>query len=108
MLTHTRRYSVRGGQTLQASRNVGRFAQGQVLVPAPTTNGSDDHRSRVDAQPDGELHAVAGIETRIQLPNGLNELHARVHRPLRIVFMRLRVAKVDQQPIAEVLGDMAS
>jgi hypothetical protein len=30
-----------------------------------------------------------------------------LHRPLRIVFMGLRIAKVHQQPIAEILGNMA-
>jgi hypothetical protein len=60
----------------------------------------------VDAKPDGELHTVAGLQTRMQPPDSLNEFHARVHRSLRIVFMRLWVAKVDQQTIPEVLGDM--
>ena len=99
-------HGVRCGQAFQAGRNVGRFAQGQLLVPAPATDVSDDHRSRVDAKPDGELHAVAGLQTRIQPPDGLDEFHARVHRPLRIVFMRLWVAKVDEQPIPEVLRNM--
>jgi hypothetical protein len=77
-----------------------------LLVPAPATDVSDDHWSRVDAKPDGELHAVAGLQTRIQPPDSLDEFHARVHRPLRIVFMRLWVAKVDQQTISEVLRNM--
>jgi hypothetical protein len=75
-------------------------------VPAPATDVSYDYRSRVDAKPDGELHTVAGLQTRIQSPNGLDECHARVHRPLCIVFMRLWVAKVDQQTIPEVLRNM--
>ena len=44
--------------------------------------------------------------SRIQPPDGLDEFHARVHRPLCIVFVRLWVAKVDQQPISEVLRNM--
>jgi hypothetical protein len=27
------------------------------------------------------------------------------HRPLRIVLMRLRIAEIDQHPVAHVLGD---
>jgi hypothetical protein len=77
-----------------------------LLVSAPATDVSDDHRSRVDAKPDGELHTVAGLQTRIQPPDGFDEFHARVHRPLRIIFMRLWIAKVDQQPIPEVLRNM--
>ena len=57
------RCSVRPG--LPGGRNAGRFAQGQLLVPALKHDVSDDHRSR-DAKPDGELHAVAGLQTRIQ------------------------------------------
>ena len=67
---------------------------------SPTTTGP------VDAKSDGELHTVAGLQTRIQPLDGLDEFHARVHRPLRIVFMRLWVAKVDEQPIPEVLRNM--
>ena len=37
----------------------------------------------------------------------LDEFHARMHCPLRIVFMRLWVAKVDEQTIPEVLRNMS-
>jgi hypothetical protein len=38
---------------------------------------------------------------------GLHHSEPGAHGPLRIVFMRLRIAKVHQQAIAEILGDMA-
>src|SRR5215467_3199090 len=76
-------------------------------MPAPATDVSDDHRSRVNAKPDGELYTVAGLQTRIQAPDGLDEFHTRVHRPLRIVFMRLWIAKIDEQTVPEVLRNMS-
>ena len=39
-------------------------------------------------------------------PHGLHEPEPGPHGALGIVFMRLGIAKIDQQPIAQVLGDM--
>src|SRR5262249_57592973 len=43
---------------------------------------------------------------RIQLPQGLQHPQSSTHGALRIVLVRQGVAKVDQQPIAEILRDM--
>jgi hypothetical protein len=47
------------------------------------------------------------LQARIQEPNGLDNAQPGLHRALRIVLMRLRIAKIHQQAIAEVLGNMA-
>jgi hypothetical protein len=40
------------------------------------------------------------------LSDGLHNPHPGPHRALRVVFVRLRVAEIDEQAIAEVLGDI--
>jgi hypothetical protein len=47
------------------------------------------------------------LQVSIQGPDGLDNVQSGLHRPLRIVFMSLWIAKVHQQPIAEILGNMA-
>jgi hypothetical protein len=40
------------------------------------------------------------------LSDGFHHPQPGPHRPLRIIFVRLGVAEVDEQAITEVLGDM--
>ena len=41
------------------------------------------------------------------MPHGLHHPQPGAHGPLRVIFMRQGVAEVDQQAIAEILGDIA-
>jgi hypothetical protein len=43
----------------------------------------------------------------IQGGDGLDHVEAGVHGTPGLVFMRLGVAKIDQQPVAEILRDIA-
>ena len=95
------------GETLEPRRDVGRFAKRQVLVPPTTAHHPHHDRAGVDAEPHGELDAVLCRQTGIQGGDGLDNAQAGVHRAPGIVFMGCGVAKIDQQPIAEILGDMA-
>jgi hypothetical protein len=61
----------------------------------------------VDTQPHGERQAILSLRAAIQGAHGLDDAQARVHRAPGVVFMGYRVAKMDQQAIAEALGDMA-
>jgi len=61
----------------------------------------------VNAEPHGELHRVRSHQTGVQGGDGLDEAQARVHRTPGIIFMGCGVAKINQQAIAEILGDMA-
>jgi hypothetical protein len=61
----------------------------------------------VDADPHGQLNPVLRRQARIQSGDGLNHAEAGVHGAPGIVFMSRGVAEIDQQPIAEVLGDRA-
>jgi hypothetical protein len=47
------------------------------------------------------------IEAGIQRLNGGEHTKTRTDCPLRVVFMRVRIAKVDQQAIPKILGDMS-
>ena len=85
----------------------GRFPQRQVLVPPAASHHPHHDRAGVDAEPHGELHPVLSRQTGIQGGDGLDNAQARVHRAPGIVFMGRGVAKIDQQAIAEILGDMA-
>ena len=40
------------------------------------------------------------------MSHGLDDPQPGPHRPLGVIFVRQGVAEVDQEPIAEVLGDM--
>ena len=42
----------------------------------------------------------------MELSHGLDDPQPGPHRPLGVIFVRQGVAEVDQEPIAEVLGDM--
>ena len=86
---------------------LGVSAERQVLVPPATAHHPHHDRAGVDAEPHGELHPVLCRQTGIQGGDGLDNAQAGVHGAPGIVFMGRGVAKIDQQPIAEILGDMA-
>jgi hypothetical protein len=99
-------YRVGWGETLEPRCNVGRFPERQVLVPPATSHHPDHDRTGVDAESYGELDTVLCRQTGVQGGDGLNNAQASVHGTPGLVFMGCGVAKVDQQPIAEVLGNM--
>jgi hypothetical protein len=77
-----------------------------MLVPPASAHLSHHHRPGVDARPHREPNAFLSFQARVQHLHGLNNPQAGAHRPLGIVFMRLRKAKIDEQAIAEVLGNI--
>ena len=78
---------------------------GRVLPPAATHLPHHDGAG-VDAEPYGEVHTVLYRQAGIQGGDGLDNAQASMHRTPGIIFMGHGVAKIDEQPIAEVLGDM--
>src|SRR5262249_29664036 len=48
------------------------------------------------------------VQPRLQSPEGLDQLQAGADSTLGLVSMGLRIAKVDQEPIPQILGDMAA
>jgi hypothetical protein len=95
------------GKTLEPRRNVGRLPERQVLVPPTAPHHLHHDGAGVDAEPHGQLDAILCRQTGIQGGDGLDDAQAGVHRAPGLVFMGRGVAEIDQQPIAEVLGDVA-
>jgi hypothetical protein len=95
------------GETFEPRRNVGRFPERQMLVPLTPPHHPHHNGASVNAKPYGELHTVLCRQTGIQGGHGLDNAQAGVHRTPGIVFMGRGIAKIDQQAIAKVLGDIA-
>jgi hypothetical protein len=64
---------IRGRQSLEAGRNVGRIAQGEPFLPAAAPHLPHDDEAGVDAYPEGQAETVRGRQTRIQGPHRLQE-----------------------------------
>ena len=60
----------------------------------------------MDADPHGQAHTVVTRQGRVQRAHRLDHAQAGAHGPLGVVFMGLRIAKVHQQPITEILRDI--
>jgi hypothetical protein len=60
----------------------------------------------MDPQAHGQVHPPLLLQAGIELPHGLHDPQAGAHRPLGVIFVRQGVAEVDEQAIAEILGDM--
>jgi hypothetical protein len=92
---------------VEARCDVRGFPKRQVLVPPATPHHPHHDGAGVDTESHGELHSVLYCQTGIQGRDGLDNPQAGVHRTPGIVFMGCGIAKIDQQSIAEVLGDVA-
>ena len=92
---------------LQAGRQVGRLAQRQLFLPRTATHLTHHHEPGMAPQAHGQLHPPLLPQAGIELAHGLDHAQPGAHGPLGIVFVCQRIAKVDQQAIAEILGDMA-
>jgi hypothetical protein len=60
----------------------------------------------MDAQAHRQLHPAFRLQASVELPHGFHHSQSSSYCPLRIIFVRLGIAKVDQQPIAQILRDM--
>src|SRR2546421_3145249 len=60
----------------------------------------------MDAQTHCQGHPTLPRQARIELLQGFHDPQPGTYGALRIVLVRQGITKVDQQPIAEVLGDM--
>jgi hypothetical protein len=95
------------GGALQARGHVERVAERQHLGLLPAPHLAHHHRAGVDPHSGLQPHAVLGLEPGVEDLELAQDLAARPHRPLGVVLVGLRVAEVDQQPIAQVLGHLA-
>ena len=91
---------VRAGQRLQPGGKVGGLTDDPALLRRAFADQVADH-----GEPRGDAEPHAQILAPRQLANRRDYRQAGPHRPLGIVLMRLRVAEIDQHPVAHVLGD---
>ena len=94
---------VRLGQSLQTGGQVRRFADDRLLLRRAFADQiADDHQPGGD--PDARLE-LYGFD--IEATDRVDDTQPRPDRPLGIVLMRSRVAEIDENAVAHVLGDKA-
>ena len=94
---------VRLGQGLQPGGEVRRFADDRLLLRRAFADQiADDHQPGGD--PDARLE-LDGFD--IEATDRVDDTQPGPDRPLGIVLMRSRVAEIDQDTVAHVLGDKA-
>jgi hypothetical protein len=93
-------------QPLEAGRNVRRVPQRELFLPPPAAYLPHDDDSGVNPHADREVDARPLAQAAVEGGHRLHDAQAGPHRTLRVVFMRLRVAEIDQEPVAEILRNM--
>ena len=93
----THRHRIRHRYALQPRRNVWRVSQGKVFMTPTTAHLSHYHGSRMQTNADGYMDAVLLLQAGIESLYGGQNPQPGMHRPLRVVFMGLRPAKIHQQ-----------
>ena len=91
---------------MQAGGQVGGLAERQLFLPRAAPHVTHHHQPGMDAQAHGQVHPPLLRQAGIELAQGLHDPQPGPHRPLGVIFVGQGVAKVDEQAIAEVLGDM--
>ena len=95
--------AVRLRNALQACRKVRRLADdGLLLRSARSDQVADDHQPGRDA--DARLQGRVGLQSAYSS----DQLQPCAHGPLGVVLVGLRIAEVDQDPVAHVLRDEAA
>src|SRR5262249_12140871 len=60
----------------------------------------------MDTDPDSYLHPMMLGKVDIEGLHGCHHPQAGLHRPLYVVLMSLRIAKIDQQAVTEILRNI--
>ena len=99
-------HGVRIGRRLQAGREIQGLANQPVFLSrAPPRGIARDHQPRRDSHPNRQLDVRSGERHRPKLLYGLHDAKARTHSPLRVVFVRHRIAEVGENAVTEILSD---
>ena len=89
---------------LHARRDVGRIAENIGFAASALAH---NHRSGLDAYPNGELQVVLAKQPLVQRRDIIYDCKPCADRSFRIVFMCLRPAEIDHQAIAKIFGNLA-
>jgi hypothetical protein len=95
------------GQRLQPRRQVGRVAKREPLVSCPPTNVADHHHPGVDADAQRQPCRRIVRQTLLRFAHPGDDSETGAYRPLSVVLVGDWVAEVNQEPITQVLGDVA-
>ena len=99
-------HGIGGRQPLEAGRNVRRLAQGELFRrPPPPISPTTTRPVWIPTRTASRTPCCCS-RRRGERSHGLDHRQAGPHGPLRVVFMRQRIAKVDQQAIPQVLGNV--
>ena len=93
-------------QRLEARRNVRGLAHGELLAAAACAHLTHHHRTRVHPNAHGQSDPMLLFHAGGEGLHRLDHRQAGPHGALRVVFVRQRIAKVDQQAIAQVLRNV--
>lgn len=94
-------------QSLKSGSDVGRFADDSRLQGCTLADDvADDNRSSVDANAHSKLQASERPVAFVEARERVDDSEAGPHSALGVILVCLRVAEIDQHPIAEVLGDI--
>src|SRR2546426_3031388 len=97
-------HRVRCGEAGQLGRYVGGVPQSWLHAPVTTAKGTDHRYARVNPHLHGEFYSALPLELLRQPRHAPHDLQCRMGSPASIVFMSVRVSKVDHKPIAKMLG----
>jgi hypothetical protein len=103
----TQHHRIGGRQALATRRNVGGVAHGKLLLAYPTADGAHDRNPRVQAHADRHTHAVLRHQASVERFHGVHNGQPGVYRPLDSIFVGIRIAKVNEQAIAQILRHVA-
>jgi hypothetical protein len=95
-------------QCLQTRRQVRRLADDRGLRCRSLADLiADDHRPGGDADPHRELDPGRPRDRGVQFRHRIDDVETRPHRPLGLVLVGARVAEINEDAVAHVLGDKA-
>src|SRR5262249_42334690 len=89
-----------------ARSNVGHFTQCQLFLTPYSPHVTDNHQSSMDAHMNGELETFGLLQPLIQVSQCIEDTQTRSYSSVRVIFMCLGIAKVDEQTIPEQLSDI--
>ena len=94
------------GRAFEAGRDVRGVAEGERLALRAASHLAHHDGAGVDADPRGKTDAVLAVERVVHGTERRQDFEPRPDRTLSVVLVRLRVAEVDEQPVAQVLRDV--
>jgi hypothetical protein len=102
---HADDHGIGSCQTLETHRNVRRLTQGELLASAACPHLTHHYGTSMYPNADGQADALL-LQASGEGSHGLDHRQSCPHGALRVVFVRQRIAKVDQQAIPQVLGNV--